>query len=39
MAAVRKLIFVVFLIIFSAFVVYGIASGDFDETLSNGWML
>ena len=39
MAAVRKLIFVVLLIIFSALVVYGIAAGDFDETFSNGWML
>jgi hypothetical protein len=38
-AAVRKLIFVVLLIIFSALVVYGIAVGGFHETLSKGWML
>jgi hypothetical protein len=38
-AAVRKLIFVALLIVFSALIVYGIAVGDFDETLSNGWML
>ena len=39
MAAVSKLIFVVLLIIFSALVAYGIAAGDFGETLLNGWML
>ena len=39
MAAVRKLIFVVLLVVFSALVVYGIAVGDFGEVFSNGWML
>jgi hypothetical protein len=38
-AAVRKLIFVVVLVLFSVLVVYGIAVGDFDEVFSNGWML
>jgi hypothetical protein len=38
-AAVRKLIFVVLLIVFSVLVIYGIAAGGFDEVLSNGWML
>jgi hypothetical protein len=38
-AAVRKLIFIVLLVIFSALVVFGIAAGDFDEVFSNGWML
>jgi hypothetical protein len=36
---VRKLFFIVLLIVFSVLVVYGIAVGDFDEVLSNGWML
>jgi hypothetical protein len=38
-AAVRKLIFIVLLIIFGALLVYGIAAGGFDETFSNGGML
>jgi hypothetical protein len=38
-AVVRKLVFIVLLIILGAFFVYGIAAGGFDETLSNGWML
>lgn len=39
MAAVRKLLFIVLLIAFSVLVIYGIASGDFDEVFSNGWTL
>jgi len=38
-AAVRKLVFAVLLIIFSVLIVYGIAAGDFGETASNGRML
>jgi hypothetical protein len=38
-AAVRKLIFIVLLVVFSVLVIYGIATGGFDEVLSNGWML
>jgi len=38
-AAVRKLLFIVLLIVFSILVAYGIAVGDFNEVFSNGWML
>jgi hypothetical protein len=38
-AAVRKLVFAVVVIIFGALIVYGVAAGDFGETASNGRML
>lgn len=35
----RKLVFVLLLVLLSASVAYGLASGDFFETLANGVMI
>jgi len=34
--AVRKLVFTLLLLAFAIFTVYGLSSGDFAETISNG---
>ena len=38
-AAVRKLVFTLLLVILGVFIGYGLAVGDFLETLSNGAMI
>lgn len=39
MGAVRKLVFTLLLVVFGAFIGYGLVVGDFLETLSNGAMI